>query len=102
MFGAIQGGKTESEKFFSRWLKEVQAYVPKDRLLLFNVREGWEPLCQFVKAPVPDIPFPRANDRATMAKTINKVRNIGWAIVLGTPIIGATLGFSVLYGLGLV
>lgn len=102
MFPAINAGKTESEKFFAQWLREVQSYVPKDRLLLFSVKDGWEPLCKFVNAPVPDLPFPRANDRETMAKSINKVRNIGWAIVLGTPMILATMGYGVVYALGMI
>ena len=40
MFGSINDGKSESEKFFSQWLREVQSYVPKNRLLLFSVKDG--------------------------------------------------------------
>jgi len=40
-------------------LKEV---VPADRLLFYDVREGWEPLCKFLGKEVPDMPFPRIND----------------------------------------
>jgi hypothetical protein len=32
-------------------------------LLLFDVREGWAPLCAFLGRPVPDEPFPQVNDR---------------------------------------
>ncbi len=42
----------------------VKATIPADRLLVFEVRQGWEPLCGFLGAPVPDEPFPRTNDRA--------------------------------------
>lgn len=38
--------------------------VPKERLLQFEVKEGWEPLCIFLGKPVPDEPFPRVNERA--------------------------------------
>lgn len=41
----------------------VQAAIPADRLLVFDVRQGWGPLCEFLGAPVPDAPFPRRNDR---------------------------------------
>jgi hypothetical protein len=39
----------------------VRRDMPADRLLVFNIAEGWEPLCRFLGVPVPDAPFPRAN-----------------------------------------
>jgi hypothetical protein len=36
----------------------VREAVPADRLLVFDVAEGWGPLCAFLGAPVPDTPFP--------------------------------------------
>ncbi|MGH2346345.1 MAG: sulfotransferase [Chloroflexota bacterium] len=30
--------------------------------MVFDVKQGWEPLCRFLGAPVPDKPFPRLND----------------------------------------
>jgi len=42
----------------------VRAVVPADRLLIYQVKEGWGPLCAFLGVPVPDVPFPRTNDRA--------------------------------------
>jgi len=46
---------------FDRHVAEVQAAIPADRLLVFDVAEGWEPLCRFLDVPVPDTPFPRTN-----------------------------------------
>lgn len=40
----------------------VKAAIPPDRLLTFDVREGWEPLCRLLGVPVPGTPFPRLND----------------------------------------
>jgi hypothetical protein len=40
---------------------EVIASIPPDRLLVFEVSEGWQPLCAFLDRPVPDTPFPREN-----------------------------------------
>jgi hypothetical protein len=45
--------------------EEVKRVVPADRLLVWEVTEGWEPLCAFLDVPVPDQPLPHANDRAT-------------------------------------
>jgi hypothetical protein len=37
--------------------------VPPQRLLVWNAREGWEPICKALKLPVPDEPFPKVNTR---------------------------------------
>ena len=39
----------------------VRAEVPADRLLVYEVTQGWEPLCAFLGVPVPDEPFPSAS-----------------------------------------
>lgn len=45
-----------------RRYQEVQERVPREKLLVFDVKQGWEPLCRFLNVPVPDKPFPRLND----------------------------------------
>lgn len=42
----------------------VKQTIPAGQLLVYNVKEGWEPLCEFLDVPVPAEPFPRSNDRA--------------------------------------
>ncbi|KAF3056524.1 putative nad dependent epimerase dehydratase protein [Daldinia childiae] len=42
--------------------EKVRSVVPKEQLLEMDLSEGWEPICQFLGVPVPDEPFPRAND----------------------------------------
>jgi hypothetical protein len=48
---------------FNRHNEEVKNYVPPEKLLVYSVKEGWEPLCAFLGVPVPDMPFPHLNDR---------------------------------------
>jgi hypothetical protein len=43
----------------------VKSKVPADRLLEFDVKQGWDPLCDFLGVPVPDEPFPHLNDTAS-------------------------------------
>jgi hypothetical protein len=50
--------------------EHVKADVPADRLLVWSVADGWEPLCEFLEVPVPDAPFPRANDAEQFAERI--------------------------------
>ena len=33
------------------------------RVLVYQVSQGWEPLCQFLDKPIPDVPFPNVNSR---------------------------------------
>ena len=38
--------------------EDVQSNVPSEKLLVYNVKMGWKPLCDFLKVPVPEQPFP--------------------------------------------
>jgi len=87
MFGVIEGGEEEAVRFFNDLKKEVIAQVPPERLLVWQVKEGWAPLCAFLGVPVPDEPFPNTNDTAMMKgriATMKKVRALGWAVITGT------------------
>ena len=44
---------------------EVKSTVPPERLLVWEVRDGWEPLCEFLEVEVPAEPLPHVNDRET-------------------------------------
>jgi hypothetical protein len=50
-----------------RYHDEVQRTVPADRLLVWSVTDGWEPLCEFLDVPVPQMPFPHLNDSKEFA-----------------------------------
>lgn len=61
---------------YEAWTQDVIDTVPADRLLVFEVRDGWEPLCEFLDVPVPDEPFPNVNDKAMI---LRRFRLIQWA-----------------------
>jgi len=46
---------------YQRHNDEVRRTLPPQRLLIYDVNEGWQPLCRFLGVPVPGRPFPRAN-----------------------------------------
>ena len=48
-----------------RHTEQVKQTIPADRLLVWEVGEGWGPLCEFLGVPEPDSPLPHANDRDT-------------------------------------
>jgi hypothetical protein len=68
-----RGADTSSESMklaMERFNDEVRETVPADRLLVWSVGEGWEPLCEFLELPVPDTPFPHLNDSKVFAERI--------------------------------
>jgi len=86
MFGAIEEGQEEAVKFYQAWKAEVVKEVPADRLLIWEVKQGWEPLCQFLGIPVPESPFPNVNDTPMFQKRISGIRRMvtaTWAATAG-------------------
>lgn len=51
--------------------RAVQETIPANQLLVYEVKQGWEPLCEFLGKPVPDEDFPRTNDREEFWDRIN-------------------------------
>ncbi|HKP22531.1 MAG TPA: sulfotransferase [Dongiaceae bacterium] len=51
------------EQAFAVHMDAVKATIPADRLLVYQVKEGWGPLCAFLGVAEPDEPFPRTNNR---------------------------------------
>ena len=66
MFGAVSAGQEAAVKFYQEHVEEVKSHVPADKLLVFEVKQGWQPLCDFLNVPVPENPFPRVNDTEAM------------------------------------
>ncbi len=71
-------GWTESERpedmmknaraAYIRHYKEIREMVPPEQLLEFQLKDGWEPLCNFLGKEVPSVPFPHVNDAAAYKK----------------------------------
>lgn len=49
--------------FFNNRTAEIINTIAPDRLLVYQVQEGWKPLCEFLDVPIPDSEFPRINSR---------------------------------------
>ena len=55
---------------YHRHNDEVKDTIPADRLLIYDVAEGWEPLCRFLGRPIPDMPFPKSNSTVDFKEMI--------------------------------
>jgi hypothetical protein len=63
--GTFAGSHETPEQLIAameRHHEAVKAAIPPERLLVWEVAQGWEPLCEFLELPVPDQPFPHVND----------------------------------------
>jgi hypothetical protein len=66
--GTFQGRFPDRDfaiRVFNEHNEAVKAKAPADRLLVWDVKQGWEPLCAFLGVEVPDEPFPHLNDTAS-------------------------------------
>ena len=61
----------------------IRDACPKDRLLEYEVSQGWEPLCKYLALPIPDEPFPRLND----AEEFRQVHVTIWYLAFGKMVL---------------
>jgi len=87
MFSSVAAGQQAAVQFFHDHVEEVKATIPADQLLVWEVKEGWAPLCKFLDVPVPDTPFPRVNDTAQIEGIRVSVQRAAWLFVVIFPAI---------------
>jgi hypothetical protein len=73
-----------NQEFFEQWranakrtyrdhYDRIRRVTPKDRLLLFDLKDGWAPLCAFLNRPIPDVPFPRVNETRAVQEKVQRI-----------------------------
>ncbi|KAL1923391.1 uncharacterized protein VTP21DRAFT_8371 [Calcarisporiella thermophila] len=55
-------------------IEEVKRCIPQDRLLIYNIKEGWEQLCQFLEQPIPSKSFPTDSTTVEVEKDLAIIR----------------------------
>jgi hypothetical protein len=77
---------------FERHNEEVKQHVPAENLLVYEVRDGWGPLCEFLGVEMPDEPFPHLNDSEVFKGRIRRIRVLtSVALTLGVSLAGLVL-----------
>ena len=94
LIGAVEAGEDVAVEFYNTWKDAVIAEVTKDRLLIFQVKDGWNPLCEFLGVGSPSSQFPRMNDTKEVMN--NMTRNICHAIWAFMAMAFATIFYCVL------
>jgi len=65
---------------------------------VYEVSQGWGPLCAFLDKPVPQEPFPRLNDTASWNARLSSLERWQAAVEYGVRVLAALLvvGLAVL------
>jgi Sulfotransferase domain len=103
--GAFHGrfeDKAYAIDVFNQHNERVRQSVPPAQLLVYEIREGWEPLCKFLELPIPEgKPFPHLNDTAEFQARIKRVslvfRLIGYGALALLALVLVALAAIVIY-----
>lgn len=77
---------------FQNHTRNVQDAFGPERLLTFEARQGWEPLCAFLGVPIPDEPYPNINSKEEFHNVIGMLDSpIGAAVMDGKGFAGPSM-----------
>ena len=97
LFGGRFEDRDHAISVFDEWNESVKRRVPPEKLLVYDVKEGWGPLCAFLGVEIPhNEPFPHLNDTKIFRRRILAVKvaqtagliGAGSLIVLGLLLLG--------------
>jgi hypothetical protein len=100
-------GRFEDRDFaievFNRHNDQVLRDVPADRLLVYEISQGWGPLCAFLGVPVPEgKPFPHLNEapefRARIVREALIVRIVGYGALIVAALVVILLAVKFCWG----
>ena len=80
-----------SRKRYRMHNHRVKSLVPPEKLLVYNVKQGWKPLCEFLGCEVPNVGFPHENVKGEVVKIFLSEtrygRQVKWEMQRATSII---------------
>ena len=79
---AIIGSRTFSGNFDRASAQQLYTWhrqriidlVPAEQLLLFELQQGWEPLCEFLEVSLPGVAFPNENASGEFFTMLGRMR----------------------------
>lgn len=73
LFGGFMHDRAPMVAAFNRHTEEVKRTIPPERLLVFEAKDGWEPLCAFLGVAVPRQPYPHVNTKEETARLFGQM-----------------------------
>ena len=87
----------DSKEILKDHLNNVKRIIPAENLLVFDVKEGWEPLCRFLGVSEPARPFPHLNDRQMMKIFLWMIRATTVIVPLVLILLVAFLAWQIVF-----
>jgi hypothetical protein len=82
--------KQVAKRRYRQHYEMVRSLVPPERRLEYNLRSGWKPLCEFLDLPIPNDPFPVANERQQFMSEIKSAyRRALWTLFIDIVLVVA-------------
>jgi len=69
--------KDKAIQIYNDFNEEIKSHIPPDQLLIYNISDGWGPLCSFLNVSVPDAEFPFKNKRNEFHEQIKRMMATG-------------------------
>ena len=64
-----------AKQVFRDHIEKVKSVVPPDKLLVYQITDGWAPLCNFLDVPQPEgVTFPRTNEAREMIRVVRVMK----------------------------
>lgn len=89
--GSEQEVRRNARATYDRHHAQIQEMVPPGQLLIYNLGDGWEPLCEFLGKPVPEADYPWTNSTAEFKVKISK-QILGFAMNAAKAVMPWVLG----------
>lgn len=89
--GTKQELQEKAGPVYKKHYDSTRRLTTPERLLSFDLRDGWEPLCKFLRKPIPGGPFPRANDSEAMQARVKVIfrSRVGVLVKKAMMVVGA-------------
>jgi len=71
-FGDHQLNEMVVRQRYRQHCSYVKNNCPKEQLLVYDFKQGWEPLCKFLDKPIPSEPFPHENKKGGVTEKFLK------------------------------
>ena len=74
VFDGRPGDRDHAISVYNKNVTDVIDTVPQERLLIHNLGDGWQPLCEWLDLPVPSLDYPSGN---TTSDLLTRLANRG-------------------------
>ncbi len=96
-FGGRFEDRERAIRIFNEHNERVRRDVPPGRLLVFEARDGWVPLCAFLGVPVPEgKAYPHVNDTAEFQERIRRMGQVARILRYAAAGLGALVVIAVI------